>query len=826
MKAFLEKLVGTESDRFVKRARVTVDKINVMEPDFQALSDEQLQAKTPEFKARLAAGESFEDILPEAFATVREASRRVLGMRHYDVQLIGGMVLSRNLLAEMRTGEGKTLVGTLPVYLMALAGRGVHVVTVNDYLARRDAQWMGQLYSFLGLSVGIINDQKSFLYDKGHVAKEGEDEVRDTESSYKVFEEFLRPANRSQAYQADITYGTQSQFGFDYLRDNTQLSVNGLVQRGHFFALVDEVDSVLIDEARVPLILSAPSADAPDLYKSFAKIAAGFEPEIHYTVDEKMRAIQLTDAGIAAAEQALGIGNIYTPEHVRLVHHLETAVRARALFHKDQEYVVRGAEVIIVDAFTGRMQEGRRYSDGLHQAIEAKEGVQVREESRTIASITYQNYFKLYERLAGMTGTAMTSAEEFRSVYGLDVIAIPTHRPIARVDHDDLIYLNEAAKVRAITNKVRELHQKGQPVLIGTVSIEKNQELSEALRTAGIPHELLNAKNHDGEAAIIAQAGRKGAVTIATNMAGRGVDIKLGGAEATSEQTQEILALGGLFVIGTERHEARRIDNQLRGRAGRQGDPGQTQFFVSMDDPLMRVFGGDRVKGMIGSLGMGEDQPIRHGMITRSLESAQRRIEGFHFDSRKNVLAFDDVLSHHRAAVYSRRKTLLSGDREVIDQTIEQSLAQFPDARAGLEEKRETLGADLWYAAARRIMLVTIDRLWMEHLERMDDTRQSVNLRAYGQREPVVEYKKESLRLYRQLEQSFAHDILDLLTRLEVSTPAAAESLVKDAPMPVPAAVSAMGRNDKVRIRKGGETKEVKVKQLDTYLSDGWEVIE
>jgi preprotein translocase subunit SecA len=824
MRKFLDNLFGTESDRFIKGTHKTLELINGFEPALQALSDEELQAKTTEFKARLAGGELMDAILPEAFAVVREASRRTLGLRHYDVQMIGGLALCKGSIAEMRTGEGKTLVGTLPVYVMALTGKGVHVVTVNDYLSRRDAQWMGQLYDFLGLSVGIINDQKSFLYDRAHLAPV-DDVVRDAESSFKVFEEFLRPSNRREAYQADITYGTQSQFGFDYLRDNTQLSVNGLVQRGHFFALVDEVDSVLIDEARVPLILSAPAADAGDLYKRFAQVASVFEPEVHYTIDEKMRAIQLTDAGIASAEQALQIGNLYTPEHVRLIHHLETAVRARALFHKDQEYVVRGDEVIIVDAFTGRMQEGRRYSDGLHQAIEAKEGVRIREESRTIASITYQNYFKLYRALAGMTGTALTSEEEFRTVYGLDTIAIPTHRSIARIDHDDLIFMNEAAKVRALANKIRELHEKKQPVLIGTVSVEKNQELSDALRKANIPHELLNAKNHDNEAAIIAQAGRPGAVTIATNMAGRGVDIKLGGVHATPDEVDMIRGLGGLYVIGTERHEARRIDNQLRGRAGRQGDPGQTQFFVSLDDQLMRVFGGDRVKSMISSLGVSEDEPIRHGMITRSLESAQRKIEGFHFDSRKNVLAFDDVLSHHRTTIYSRRNDLLHGDRNVIDEALFDVTRRVPESADALSAKKESIGEDLWYAAARRIMLVTTDRLWMDHLERMDDTRQSVNLRAVGQREPIVEYKRESLQLFRELEEAFAREVADLLSRLEISETATAESLVQDAPMPLPMSVSMLGRNDKVKIKKDDETMEVKMKQLEKYLSEGWEVV-
>jgi len=737
-----------------------VKKINSFEAALQALPDEELRAKTVEFRARIASGALLDDILPEAFAVVREASRRTLGQRHYDVQLLGGIALHQGRIAEMMTGEGKTLVATLPAYLNALPSKGVHVVTVNDYLSRRDATWMGQVYSFLGLSVGVLNHSASYLYDPNHQELDSE---RDELGSFKVISEFMRPCSKQDAYRADITYGTNNEFGFDYLRDNVAYNSGDLAQRDYHFAIVDEIDSILIDEARTPLIISAPSGDAENLYAVFAGIAAKLKSPEHYTIDEKLKAIQLTDEGINSAEKLLGVDNIYTERGVKYVHHLETAVRAQALFVKDKEYVVKEGEVIIVDEFTGRLQPGRRWSEGLHQAVEAKEGVKIQQESRTFASITFQNYFRLYGKLAGMTGTAETSSEEFYKVYGLEVTPIPTNRTVSRIDRTDLIFQTENGKFKAIARKVKELNAKGQPVLIGTVSIEKNELLSEYLRREGVPHEVLNAKNHEREGEIIAQAGKRGSVVVATNMAGRGVDIKLGGNPSTPEVYEEIKALGGLFVLGTERHEARRIDNQLRGRAGRQGDPGETQFFVSMEDSLMRVFASDVVKNMMGKLGIPEDEAIQNKMISRSLETAQEKIEGFHFDSRKHVLSYDDVMTKQRAYVYGMRRAILLGD-------IEESKAYLMEIAAGdeeltriISEKIAGLGEAEFYHAIKRLILQVVDMSWMEHLDAMDYLKSSVNLRAYGQRDPLVEYKKEGLRLFREMKESVQNEILRLV---------------------------------------------------------------
>ena len=640
--SFLDRFFGPTYEKELKEIKPIISAVNGFESEIQALTDEGLLERSQSLKKRVQDGASLDDVLPEAFAFVRESAKRTLGQRHYDVQLIGGVILHRGKITEMRTGEGKTLVGTLPAYLNALTGKGVHVITVNDYLARRDAAWMGQVYALLGCTVGIINQTGSYLYDPTHSEK---DAVRDASGSYKVVYDFLRPCSRKEAYDADITYGTNNEYGFDYLRDNIEFEAKNLRQRDHAYAIIDEVDSILIDEARTPLIISAPAQDSENLYVTFAKIANELNPEVDYDIDEKLKSTTLTDHGIETAEKILGIGNIYTDKGIKYVHHLETAVRAKALYTRDKEYVVKDNEVVIVDEFTGRLQPGRRWSDGLHQAVEAKEGVTIQQESRTYASITFQNYFRMYEKLSGMTGTALTSQEEFYSVYKLDVIPVPTHRPVKRVDHNDLIFQNEKGKVAAIIRKVREVHAKGQPILIGTASIDKNEFLGAELTKAGIAHEMLNAKNHEREGEIIAEAGKKGKVTLATNMAGRGVDIKLGGASATEAEATEVRELGGLFVLGTERHEARRIDNQLRGRSGRQGDFGETQFFVSMDDALMRVFAGDTVKGMMGRFGIPEDQPIENSVITHSLESAQKKIEGFHFDSRKHVLAYDDVLN-------------------------------------------------------------------------------------------------------------------------------------------------------------------------------------
>lgn len=824
IKDTLDQWFGDDSSRFLKRVAPLVTKINAYEDEMNALADADFPVRTLALKKQVQEGATIDDIIPEAFALVREAAKRTRQERHFDVQLIGGLALCAGNVAEMRTGEGKTLVATLAAYTYALFEKGVHVVTVNDYLARRDAEQMGQVYHFLGLTVGILNNlNQSYRY---YPAEENPDPKTDDAQEYHVFEKYLKPCSRKQAYAADITYGTNSEYGFDYLRDNTQVVPENLVQRGHFFALVDEVDSILIDEARVPLILAGPAEDAGDIYTTCARVAAQLKKDEDFSVDEKNKAIQLTPEGISRVEKILDIDNLYTAQHVMLIHHIETAVRAHALFIRDDEYVVRGGEVIIVDSFTGRMQEGRRFSDGLHQAIEAKEGVAIKQESRTLASITYQNYFKFYEKLSGMTGTGKTSAEEFGKVYGLEVITIPTHRPIARIDHTDLILQTETGKFKAIARRVKELHEKGQPVLIGTVSVEKNELLSAFLTAEGIPHQVLNAKNHDTEGEIIANAGKKGSVVIATNMAGRGVDIKLGGIPFNEDAYIEVKNLGGLFVLGTERHEARRIDNQLRGRAGRQGDPGETQFYVSLDDQLMRVFGGDRVKSMIGNLGIPEDEPIENGFITRSLESAQEKIEGFNFDSRKSILAYDDVLSTQRVSIYKRRNRILHNDAAYLIElatTVREKLSETDQQL--FDRVKEQIGDNNWYETLRRVALLVIDRLWTDHLQVMDNARASVNLRSFGQREPIVEYKREGLQLFRDLEETYIQQIADIMKNLELGT---------DVDAPVMSATPLMEmkktdgskyeRNDKVIISKDGEDQEIKYKNLDKYLLEGWQV--
>lgn len=827
--------------RSLKELEARVALVNQKEPEIAALSDEALRAHTGVLKERLAQGVSLDDLLPEAFALVREAAKRVLGERHYDVQLMGGVVLHQHAIAEMRTGEGKTLVATLPAYLNALTGKGVHVVTVNDYLSRRDAVWMGQVYAFLGMSVGVINSHASYLYDPAHKEDTPEDEARDLTGSFKVQYDFLRPCTRKEAYDADITYGTNNEFGFDYLRDNIEYEVSQLRQRPHHYAIIDEVDSILIDEARTPLIISAPAAASEDLYGTFARIADSLKEEEDYTKDEKFRSIQLTDTGIEKAEKVLGVDNIYTDAGIKYVHHLETAVRAKALFERDKQYVVRDGEVVIVDEFTGRLQPGRRWSDGIHQAVEAKEGVAVQRESRTFASVTFQNYFRMYEKLAGMTGTAETSAEEFYSVYKLDVVSIPTNKKVSRVDHNDLIFLNERGKMKAIARKVRELNEKGQPVLIGTVSVEKNEELAAYLTAEGIPHELLNAKNHEREGEIVAQAGQRGKVTVATNMAGRGVDIKLGGNPATKEAYEEVKALGGLFVLGTERHEARRIDNQLRGRAGRQGDPGDTQFFVSLDDHLMRVFGNnDMIRNVMAKATPSEDEPIVHSMISKSLESAQKRIEGFNFDSRKRVLAYDDVLNHQRAAIYTERARYLRAEREAMDTFLETLTTVDTHALETVHAKKRDLGEEEFYAGVRRLLLQTIDFFWLEHLDVMEHLRSSVNLRAYGQRDPLIEYRKEGLRMFRSLEQGIKERVLEVLPQMGVGAFQSEQEKMKQeakraqdtsrvttggTPLPRTKSETTYGRNDLVKITNGTETKEMKYKKAEPFLASGWTVV-
>ncbi len=844
----LGKIFKNENTKALKKYEKRVLEINSLESKIEALSDDDLKKKTVEFKRRIASGEDLTDLMPEAFAVVREAAKRTLSQRHYDVQLIGGMIMHEGNIAEMRTGEGKTLVATLPVYLNALTGKGVHVVTVNDYLARRDAVWMGEIYAFLGLSIGIINNQSSFLYDPLY-APEGseEDTQRDEQGFYKVVGEFLKPCTRPEAYKADITYGTNNEFGFDYLRDNISYKKEELRQRGYGFAIVDEIDSILIDEARTPLIISAPTSESEDLYTKFAKIAGSLKEGEHYEVDEKDRAVTINDEGIEKAEKLLGVDNIYTEQGIKYVHHLETATRAKALFKKEKQYVVKNDEVVLIDEFTGRMTPGRRYSEGLHQAIEAKEGVKLQRESRTFASITYQNYFRMYEKLSGMTGTAMTSQEEFYKVYGLETVAVPTNKPIARIDKDDQIFQTEIGKFKALAKRIKELNEKGQPVLIGTVSIEKNELLSDFLDKEGVKHKVLNAKNHEQEGIITASAGAKGAVTIATNMAGRGVDIKLGGDDATKEQYEEVKRLGGLFVIGTERHEARRIDNQLRGRSGRQGDPGETQFFVSLEDDLMRVFASDAIKKMMGRFGIPEDQPIENKLITKSLESAQEKIEGLHFDSRKHTLDFDNVMNHQRKTVYEKRNRFLHAEKEDMKELLDEIIGEDEDARKMVDEKLKILDEEKFYTTLRMVALQTIDMLWVEHLEMMDYMKSSVRLRAVGQRDPLVEYKKEGLIMFKEMEASLDDQILTMikgigegafkeekrnLQEIHRGADAARTSSsggvidkvqVKSSKPQI--AGHKVGRNDKVEVSNGKESKVMKYKKAEELLASGeWKI--
>src|SRR3990167_6517059 len=678
--------------------------------------------------------------------------------------MLGGIALHQGKITEMKTGEGKTLVATLPAYLNALSGKGVHVVTVNDYLSRRDGVWMGQIYHALGLAVGVLNHEASFLYDPAHEAVKAEDAARDTLGSFKIVHEFLRPSTRREAYAADMTYGTNNEYGFDYLRDNMAYAPEQMAQRGHHFAIVDEVDSIFIDEARTPLIISAPDEESGELYRVFAKIAPQLKEGPDYSVDKKFRAVSITEEGIEKIERILGITNIYTEKGVKYVHHLEQALRAQALFGRDKDYVVRGGEVIIVDEFTGRLMPGRRWSEGLHQAVEAKEGVMVQKESRTLATVTFQNYFRMYEKLAGMTGTASTSAEEFHKVYNLDVLEIPTNKPMVRIDHPDRVYQTEAGKLKAVAQELKERHEKGQPVLVGTISIEKNERLSEILKREGVPHEVLNAKNHEQEAEIIAQAGGIGRVTLATNIAGRGVDIILGGNPPNVMEGEEVKAVDGLFFLGTERHEARRIDNQLRGRSGRQGDPGETRFFVSLEDELMRIFGSEKIKNMMGSFGIPEDEPLEHKLVSNAIESAQGKIEGLNFDARKHLLEYDDVMNKQRKSVYERRKKVLYSSDEKFKEIYKTYLGE--EVTDEILAKKEEELKDSFLPTLRLNLLRTIDLLWMEHLELMEYTRSSVRLRAYGQRDPLVEYKNEAIRLFRELEGSmsanFSNSILHL----------------------------------------------------------------
>jgi len=797
----LSKIFGDANEKYLKKLQPIVDKINGLEKEFEGFSNDQLKAKTQDLRMRInrsstAINEVLDDILPEAFAQVREAAKRTLNQRHFDVQLLGGIVLHQGKIAEMKTGEGKTLAATLPVYLNALEGKGVHVVTVNDYLAKRDTVWMGQIYYLLGMSVGCIVHDAAFVYDPKYqqetqnskvksqnynlkLKTDERDEVRDTLGAFKVVESYLRPVARKEAYAADITYGTNNEFGFDYLRDNMVYDLSQQVQRGFNYAIVDEVDSILIDEARTPLIISIPDMESSRWYEEFAKIIPKLDFQTDYEIDEKRKAVTLTEEGINKVEKILGMGNIYEEKGIKYVHHLEQALRAQVLFKKDRDYVVKDGQVIIVDEFTGRLMPGRRWSGGLHQAIEAKEGVRVQPESLTLASITFQNYFRMYKKLAGMTGTAATSAEEFDKVYGLDVIIVPTNKPMIRQDLPDRVYKSAEGKFKAVVKEIKERHDRGQPILVGTTSIEKNEYLGKLLEREGIPHQILNAKHHEKEGEIIAQAGKLGAVTIATNMAGRGVDIILGGNPPDPGEAQKVKELGGLHVIGTERHEARRIDNQLRGRSGRQGDPGSSQFFVSLEDDLMRIFGGERIQHLMGFLKVPEDQPIEAKMISGAIESAQSKIEGLNFDLRKYVLEYDDVMNKHREVIYKKRKKFL----EIRNWKLEiRNWTKGDQENKALDEKEKELGEN-FDRVAKIVALRTLDILWMNHLEEMEALRDSVRLRAYGQRDPLVEYKTEGHKMFKRLLETIETGIVQTILRASLK-PQPASASVPQSPRP------------------------------------------
>ncbi len=775
--SIIAKIFGDANEKYLKQLQPIVDKINELESKFGAFSNEQLKVKTQQLKNNLNVTRqglvTLDEVLPEAFALVREATKRTLKQRHFDVQLIGGIVLHQGKIAEMKTGEGKTLAATLPLYLNALSNKGCHLVTVNDYLARRDAVWMGQIYHILGLSVGCLNHQQSFLYDPDYKKPAQEKEkMRDELGGFYIIEDFLRPCSRKEAYLADITYGTNNEFGFDYLRDNMAYPVrneisNGaydlpVVQRGYNFAIIDEVDSILIDEARTPLIISAPDMESSKWYQEFSKIIPKLNFKEDYEIDEKMKVATLTENGINKIEKILGLENIYEKKGMRYLHHLEQSLRAEALFKKDKDYVIKEGQVIIVDEFTGRLMPGRRWSSGLHQAIEAKEGVKVQPESLTLASITFQNYFRMYKKLAGMTGTALTSAEEFDKVYGLEVICVPTNKPMIRQGLPDVVFKTEKGKFMAIVKEIKQRHEKGQPVLVGTTSIEKNEYLGKLLEREGISHQILNAKHHEKEAQIIAQTGKLKAITIATNMAGRGVDIILGGNPVDQQEAEKVKKLAGLHIIGTERHEARRIDNQLRGRSGRQGDPGSSQFFLSLEDDLMRIFGGERIKNLMEILKLPEDQPIEAKLISKAIEEAQSKIEGLNFDLRKHILEYDDVMNKHREVLYRKRREFLEIENWKLK--IENWL-KTPEEKKTLGEKIKELGEN-FKAVARFISLKTLDTLWLEHLENMERLRDSVKLRAYGQRDPLVEYKSESRKMFQglldQMESTIAQTILQV----------------------------------------------------------------
>jgi preprotein translocase subunit SecA len=854
-------LGGDSNEKELKRLKPTVDSVNELEPDFKKLSDDGLRAKTDEFKDRIAKGESLDKLLPEAFAAVREAARRTIGQRHFDVQLMGGIVLHQGKIAEMKTGEGKTLVATLPLYLNSLTGKGAHLVTVNDYLARRDPYWMGPIYHALGVSVASIYPMQSpdertpsRLYDPEHDSGD---------SRWPHF----RPISRAEAYRADITYGASSEFGFDYLRDNMVSDLSRCVQRPLNYAIVDEVDYLLIDQARTPLIISAPDVEAGQKYQIFARLVPALKKEVDYTMDEKTRAVSLTDNGMTSMERMLrreGLlkaPDLYDPANADLHRYLRNALSAKEAYKRDHQYVVKDGQVVIVDEFTGRLMYGRRYSDGLHQAIEAKERVKVQQESRTYATITIQNYFRMYEKLAGMTGTALTEAEEFHKIYKLDVVVIPTNRDMIRQDLPDFIYKNEEAKFKAVVEEIAQLHKEGRPVLIGTVSIENSELLSDLFKKRGIPHHVLNAKEHTREGEIVAQAGQPGAVTVATNMAGRGVDIILGGNPEGKEEKewqkehQKVLDMGGLYIIGTERHEARRIDNQLRGRSGRQGDPGTSRFYISLEDDIVRRFGGDRIKTVMGWAGMDEETPIENKWVNKAIEAAQVKVEGYHFDIRKHLVDYDDVVNKHRELIYEERKKILSGAdlksnilsmvKDELESLVEThtvgyddgwnieglvgELATFfplpPDlnaetlAKMGAQEikdqlieqaetlyeaKEKEVGADNMRILERLLMLRIIDSLWVEHLTAMEHMRQGIGLQAAGQRDPLVAYKREGHNMFQSLLAAIQHDMAHTIYRAHIAkkgeTPQK-QAAPAPTPTPTPMAAAAQAQGDEARKR-------------------------
>ena len=827
----LGKVFGTKNEREMKRLWPIVEQVNSLETQMTGLSDEQLREKTGEFRKKLEAGTSLDNILPEAFAVVREVSRRILRMRHFDVQILGGIILHEGKIAEMKTGEGKTLVATLPVYLNALEGKGVHVVTVNDYLAKRDTQWMGPIYNSLGLSVGAIQHDSSFLYDPTYF------------STDKRLE-FLRSCSRQEAYLADITYGTNNEFGFDYLRDNMKYDISDYCQRELHYAIVDEVDSILIDEARTPLIISGPSEDSTDKYYTIDKIIPKLQKDTDYTVDEKAKTAILTEEGNIKVERLIGAGNLYDPANIEIVHHVLQALKAYTLFKRDVDYVVKDGEVIIVDEFTGRLMPGRRWSDGLHQAVEAKESVKIESENQTLATITFQNYFRMYKKLAGMTGTADTEAEEFAKIYNLEVIVIPTNEAMIRADHPDVIYKTEKGKFNSVIKEIEELHKKSQPVLVGTISIEKSELLSHLLKKRGIPHSVLNAKYHEREAEIITQAGRSGAVTIATNMAGRGTDIVLGGnpeglagdalrdkkdytgedwkqafskaQEVCTQDREKVISAGGLHILGTERHEARRIDNQLRGRSGRQGDPGSSRFYLSLEDDLMRIFGSDRISGLMGKLGMDEDIPIENRMVSKAIENAQKRVEAHNFDIRKHLLEYDDVMNKQRTEIYVFRRELLQGENlkdriySMMDEFVDEILSIYcpedkhreewdmkglsdavygvfsiiphiapaditslketliSEIRNAYEKKESEISSEMMRYLEKIILLQIVDSQWKDHLLAMDHLKEGIGLRGYGQRDPLAEYKKEAFEIFSEMTGRISTEVLSRLFKIQI----------------------------------------------------------